>query len=367
MLIAQNCGGLKRALVVLVALTACTIQNTPPPSPSPTSPAQSQAADVRTRMDLLLSEQVMIVAKESAAAVNHSDEYTAYASLLSLNTSDLSALIARAFGNTSGVQFMNLWSAQNGFLVDYAIGVVTHNDDKAKAAIGNLNSSFAPQLTQLISAMSHLPNDPTGQLIVEQLRDDKAFIDDVFAGTFKAYYADLHRAYAHTSRLGDLLAEEIAVDFPDRFPGNPADPSVDARVTLNLALQEHSYLATMATDATVSGRSSEKAEAFLALMSNNDGMQSVVEDSRFSLAWSKEVGSLSAYALNGDPASAKSLTDTFVSELAVVVSKASPSVISHHVNATIRVVDDQRAKAPSVADDDRAAATSMQPIADSIR
>jgi hypothetical protein len=357
---------LKQALIVLAALTACTIQNSVTPSPSPTSPAQSQAADVRTRMDLLLSEQVMIVAKESAAAVNHSDEYAGYASLLGLNAADLSGLVERGFGNTAGVQFMNAWSAQNGFLVDYAIGVVTHNDDKAKAAMNELTSTFTPQLTQLVATTSHLPSDPIRQLIAEQVSDDKAFIDDVFAGNFKAYYADLHRAYAHTSRLGDLLAEQIAIDFPDRFPGNPTDPSVDARVTLNLDLQEHSYLATMATDAAVSGRTAEKAEALLALTSNNDAMRSVVEDNRFSLAWAKEVGSLSIYALNGDPASAKSLTDTFVSEL-TLASKASPSVISAHESAIIRVVDDQRSRAPTLAGDDRAAAASMQPIADSVQ
>lgn len=321
---------------------------------------------MRTRMDLLLSEQVMIVAKESAAAVNHSDEYTAYASLLSLNASDLSGLVARAFGNTTGVQFANAWSGQNGFLVDYAIGVVTHNDDKAKAAMSNLNTTFTPQFTQLIAGMSHLPSDPTSQLIVEQVSDDKAVIDDVFAGGFKAYYADLHRAYAHTSRLGDLLAEQIAVDFPDRFPGDPTDPSVDARVTLNLDLQERSYLATMLTDATISSRTAEKAEAFQALTSNSDAMRSVVEDNRFSLTWAQEAGWLSTYALTGDPAFQKSLDETFVSELAAV-SKASRSVISHHENAIIRVVDDQRSKAPTIADDDRAAATSMQPIADSVQ
>jgi len=361
------CGDLRLGAVLLIAaaLGACNLESAPPPSPSPMSPAHTQAADLRTRLDLLLSEQVMIIAKQAAAAVNHSDEYTAYTSLLAVNSADLSSLIAHAFGNTAGVQFAQVWNAQNGYLVDYAIGVVTHNDDKAKAAIGNLNSTFTPQLTQLIAAMSHLPGDPTSHLIAEQVNDDKAFIDDVFAAGFKAYYADLHRAYSHTSRLGDLLAEQIAVDFPDRFPGDPTDASVDARVTLNLDLQEHSYLATMATDATVGGRNGEKAEAFLALAGNNDAMRSVVEDNRFSLAWSREVGSLSAYALNGDPASAKSLTDTFVSELAVA-SKASPTVISHHENAIIKVVDDQRAKAPTLADDDRAAATSMQPIADSV-
>jgi hypothetical protein len=352
-------------IAILVVLAACNLQNSPAPTPTPTSDAHSQAGDLRTQLDLLLSEQVMIVAKESAAAVNHSDEYAAYASLLSLNAADLSGLVARAFGNTAGTRFMNVWSAQNGFLVDYAIGVVTHNDDKAKTAMSNLSSTFTPQFTQLITTLSHLPSDPTGQLIVEQVSDDKAFIDDVFAGGFKAYYADLHRAYAHTSRLGDLLAEQIAVEFPDRFPGNPSDASVDARVTLNLDLQEHSYLATMATDATVSGRNAEKAESLQALTSNNDAMRSVVEDNRFSLAWAQEVGWLSTYALTGDPAFQKSLDETFVSELALA-SKASPSVISHHENAIIRVVDDQRSKAPTLAEDDRGAATSMQPIADSV-
>ncbi|HKW07250.1 MAG TPA: hypothetical protein VJS19_06730, partial [Candidatus Dormibacteraeota bacterium] len=66
---------MKRLVVIGLLLVACSSQNVPGPSPSPTSPAQSLAADLRTRMDLLLSEHVMIVAKETASAVNHSDEY----------------------------------------------------------------------------------------------------------------------------------------------------------------------------------------------------------------------------------------------------------------------------------------------------
>jgi hypothetical protein len=357
---------LKQALIVLAALTACTIQNSPTPNPSPPPPAQSQAADVRTRMDLLLGEQVMIVAKESAAAVNHSDEYTSYASLLGSNAADLSVLVSRAFGNTSGVQFMNIWSAQNGFLVDYAIGVVTHDDDKAKAAMSNLNATFTPQFTQLIATMSRLPSDPTRQVIAEQVSDDKAFIDDVFAGDFKEYYAHLHRAYAQTSRLGDLLAEQIAIDFPDKFPGNPTDPSVGARVTLNLDLQEHSYLATMATDAALNHRDTERMVALQTLSSDTDSLSAVVEDSRFASAWRQEISSLQSYALNQDPSARATLTDGVVSQL-TSVTRVAPNVIADHENAMIKVVDDQRTSAPTLAIDDRAAATSMQPIADSVQ
>jgi len=357
---------LKRVLVIMAALVACTNQNVPAPSPSPTSPALSQAADLRTRMDLLMSEQVMIVAKETAAAVNHANSYTAYASLLALNSADLSGLMARAFGNTAGVEYAQAWNVQNGFLVDYAIGVVTHNTDKANAAMKALATTFTPQFAQLITTTTNLPNDPTTQLIAAQIADDKVVIDDVFTANFTAYYSDLHRAYAHTSQLADLIAEQIAIDFPDKYPGDPSNRLVDARAILNLDLQEHSYLATLATDATLNHRDTERSAALHALSTNTDALRTVVEDSRFALALTEEISSLQSYALSQDPSAKAALTETVASQLAAVTG-ASTSAIAHHEEATIQVVDDQRSGAPTVADDDRSAATSMQPIADSIK
>ena len=75
MLVRHNVRGLKHAaavaLVMLVA--ACDLGN-PQPSPSPSgspapNPAATQAGDLRTHLDLLLGEQVMIVAKQAVAAV----------------------------------------------------------------------------------------------------------------------------------------------------------------------------------------------------------------------------------------------------------------------------------------------------------
>jgi hypothetical protein len=352
------------ALLAIAALTACT-QNSPAPSPSPTSPAQSQAADLRTHLDLLLGEQVMMIAKETAAAVNHSDEYGLYTRELALNASEISRIIAQAFGNNSGAEFMSSWTVQNNSLVDYAIGVVTHNDDKAKAASMNLSATFVPQFAQTVSSFSGVPRAPVTALASTQVTEDLAFIDDIFVGKLHAFYADLHTAYAHAAGLGDLLSNQIATEFPDKFPGDALDPAAGARVALNLDLEEHSYLATMATDATVSGRASDRTEALTAIMANNDAMRSVVQDNRFSLAWAFEVGSLDHYASSADPGSKTALTVTFVSQLGALLRTPS-NAITYHENATIKVVDDQRSKAPTLADDDRAAATSMQPIADSI-
>src|SRR5437016_8180707 len=199
----------------------------------------------------------MIVAKESAAAVNHSDQYSSYTALLTTNSNDLTNLLGRAFGNTAATQLAQAWSIQNGYLVDYAIGVVTHNDAKANGAMSGLVNGFVPQFAQLITDASHLPLDSVTQLMQQQILEDKAFIDDVFAQRYPAFYKNLHTAYAQTSRLADALAVQIAHKFPDKFPGDPSAHAVDVRVSLNNLLQEHSSLATMATAAVVAGRSPE--------------------------------------------------------------------------------------------------------------
>lgn len=362
------CGDLKAAAVplILLALSACNLQSNPTPSPSPTPAAQSPAADLRAHLDLLLAEQVMIVAKESAAAVDHSDEYSAYTSMLATNSADLTAIVARAYGNTAGVQFAQLWNAQDGYLVDYAIGVVTHNNDRAGSASDNLNFNFVPHFAQFLHDLSELPLESITALATQQAADDKALIDDVFTANFKAYYADLHRAYGQTSLLGDSLAEQITSAFPDKFPGDAATQAVTARVALSLALQEHSYLATMATDATLGGREAERVQSLAALMSNNLNLQALVQDQRFALAWAQETTALESYAGGNGTTSKTALTGTFVTQLASI-TKTPAAIITNHVDAAIKVVDDQRSRANTIAQDDRAAATSMQPIADSVQ
>jgi len=79
---------------------------------------------------------------------------------------------------------------------------------------------------------------------------------------------------------------------------------------------------------------------------------------------SANVRALLAYAA-GDGASKPALTDTFVQDFAAV-ARVNNAPVTVQVNATIKVIDAQRAKSSkTLAAADRAAATAMQPIADS--
>lgn len=356
------------------------------PSPVAVNPADSKAADLRTRLDLLLGEHLIVVAKESeAAVVGANDEFTSYVSVLTSNGSGLADLMRLAFGDTTAGQFEQLWGVQNNYLVAYTIGLVTHNQNMSNGAMSGLVNGFIPQFSQFVTTTTQLPLDPTTQLMTEQVLETQAMIDDQFAQNYPKMYADLRKAYAQTSRIGDALAPNMVRKFPDKFPGDPSNKASDLRASLNELLQEHAYLATMATDAMVAGRAAEQSAADKALADNADtlgtvfsGLFGAAAGTQFDQLWAARDAAIAGYAAATDAAAKQTalatLTDTFVSQFSGFVqdstglaSGASGTSIQVQIQATIKVIDDQRAKAfAQLYADDRTAAAAMLPIADLI-
>ena len=380
--------------VALVAI-ACTNSSSGTPAPgarqaSPTasagSEADSKAAGLRARLDLLLGEHVMVIAKDSlAATANRSDEYKGYATLLTRNGSDISDMMASAFGTSAAANFDQIWAAQNNYFVDYTVGIVSHNASKSNGAASGLVNGFVPQFAQFMSSMTSIPADPITQLATEQVQETKAIIDDQAALNNAKMFSDLHRAYAQSSRIGDALASAIARKFPDKFPGNPAVKAVDFRVSLLGLLQEHSYVATMATSAAAAGRNTEQAAALNALASNADSLGTVFSQvfgaatgTRFDQVWGARDAELVVYAGTTDATTRQtaltSLTDGFVTQFASLVHDATnlteadvTGPAQGQITDMIHVIDDQRTKsATNVASDDHTAAEATIPIGDLI-
>jgi hypothetical protein len=129
----------------------------------------------------------------------------------------------------------------------------------------------------------------------------------------------------------------------------------------------------MTTDATVAGRSAERSAAATSLGANAADLGKLFADlvggtggTQVTELWGARNTDLIAYATSADANAKKGLTDTFIAGFDAVAPTASDAA-REQVNATIKVIDDQRSKASSaVAADDRAAATGMQGIADRI-
>ncbi|OLD48404.1 MAG: hypothetical protein AUI42_12660 [Actinobacteria bacterium 13_1_40CM_2_65_8] len=383
-------------MIVVVAVVAITCSNSPAspasgarlgsPSPSGGPTADTKAADLRVRLDLLLGEHVILITKASlAAAANRADEYKGYATLLTINGTDLTSVMSAALGASAADRFDQIWSAQNNYFVDYTVGIVSHNADKSNGAVSGLINGFVPQFAKFMNSLTSIPLDPITQLLTQQVLDTKAIIDDQAALNNARMFADLHMAFAQSARVGDALAAAIARKFPDKFPGDPASKQVDFRVSLDNLLQEHSYLATMTTSAIAAGRSTEQAAARNALAANANLLGTLFSNvfgaavgTRFDQVWGARDAELVVYAGNADATTRQgaldSLSGAFVSQFAGLVHESTDvgeeqlsSAARAQVTDTIHVIDEQRAKsATNLAADDHTAAAAMNPIGDLI-
>jgi hypothetical protein len=375
------------AALAALMLFACTISRGPVASgtrltsPSP-NPADSKAADLRTRLDLLLGEHVMIIAKESSAA-RRADEFAGYLHLLTSNGSDLTDLLRSALGGAPAARFDTIWSAQNDYLVNYTIGVVTHNTSKSDAAAASLVNEFVPQFSLFTADTAQIPQGPIAQLVMRHALQTKTVIDDQVAQRYPRLYADLHIAYEQASQIGDALGPRIAQKYPDKFPGSASSKAVDLRVSVNALLQEHAYMSTMATSAAVGGRSAELVAAGGALRDNTNALATMLQDLfgssaaiQFDQIWPAKNAAVVAYATASAAAARQrarsQLTDVFVPRFSGFVLSwtglgAFTPAVDSQVQATIAVIDDQRSKSlAGVAADDRSAEASMELVADLI-
>ncbi len=315
----------------------------------------------------------MLVAKQAVAASNHTDEYAGYLALLTANGNSLVDVMHIAYGNTAASQFDHAWGIQNGYQIDYTIGMVTHNDNKANGAMSGLVNGFLPQFAQLMTSLTQIPLDQITQLETRQLTDAKAVIDDEVAQSYTKLYADLRSAYANSRLIGDRLAIRIAEQFADKFPGDPSISAVDARVSLNDLLQEHSYVTTLMSDAGIAGRGAEAAAALSGVAGVRADLGPVMSSlmgpavrTSFDQLWGVRDADLFGYANSSDAGARQRLTGSFVLQFSALTSVAPPTV-RDQVIAALKVMDEQRAKAyKDVAGDDRAAAAAMQAIADRI-
>jgi hypothetical protein len=373
------------ALLVATVLLGCTTSRGPTASgarvtsPIP-NPADSKAADLRTRLDLLLGEHVIVIAKESSAA-RRGQEFTSYLRLLTSNGNDLTELVRSALGDAAATTFSKAWSAQNDYLVNYTIGLVTHNKAKADSSMSNLIGVFVPDFSRFVATSADIPFDPIAQMVTQHALQTKAMIDDQMAQNYPRMYADLRAVYTQASRIGDQLAPRVVQKYPDRFPGKTSSRAVDLRVSMNNLLQEHSYLATMTTSAAIGRRGTEQAAAAGALAENTRALATVFSDlfgpssgTQFEQIWAAKnlamVGYASASTAVKKQAALSQLNDIFVPRFSgfietwTTLATLRPAIESQ-VEATITVIDDQRSKAVArLGADDRSAEASMELVAD---
>jgi len=349
----------------------------------------SKAANLRVDLNLLLGEHLIFAAKATGAAVGgRTSEYEAYGALLNKNGTDLGAAVKAAFNADAETEFNRIWSAHNGFFVDYTTGVATDDEEKSAKAVKDLTETYVPDFAEFLNGATGLPMAALEKLITDHVLQTKAIVDAQAEEDWDATYKAIKTGFDHMAMMADPLAEAIADKQASKFPGDGETKAVDFRVALNRLLQEHLYVATFATGAALGGRTGELAEAGDALTANGLAIGSALGDlynddaeTEFNRIWSAHNGFFVDYttgvATDDSEKSEKAVTDlteTYVPDFAEflngatdVAEKTLSDLIGEHVLQTKAVVDAQGAEAPKwtdVAAADREAAQHMKMLGD---
>ena len=380
------------AAMASFALAACGGTSSTSPSSTPTAQTaavstDSKAADLRTKLNYLLGEHLILASKAVDAALGgRTAEFNAYGGLLNTNGTDLGDMIGAAYGDDAKTKFNGIWSAHNGFFVDYTVGVAKKDEAAKTKAVNNLVNVYIPQFSALIAGATGLPEATVADLTKTHVLTTKDIVDKLGAKDYAGAYTAVRTAYAHMQMIGNPLAEAIAAKKSDLFPGDAKNKGVDLRVNLNMLLQEHLYLASMATDAALGGRNAEFMAAGTALNSNGTDIGAAIgslygdaAQTKFNGIWSAHNGFFVDYttgvAKKDDAAKTKAVNDlvtTYIPQFSDFIAGATglpkdavAGLTKTHVLTTKDVVDAQGAgDVAGAATKDRLAAQHMEMIGD---
>lgn len=358
-------------------------------------PATS-AADLRVTLNLLLSEHLTLAAKSTAAYLGkRTPEYDAYADLLGKNGDAISDLVGAVSDSTTRNKFSDIWKAHNGYFVAYTKAVADKDDGAKTTAVNDLTTKYVPDFSKLLAPLTGLEEQDIEALTKVHVTTTAAIVEaqatalgskskDDWTKAYTAYRA----GFAHMKEIGNALSEAIAGKLPDTFKGDPKSKPADLRVGLNIALQEHLYLATFATSAALGDRGPESEAAIAALGNNGTDIGSVIKslydaaaEKQFNDIWSAHNGYFVAYttgvAKKDDAAKAAAVSDLttkYIPDFANFLHGATgdllpvetlKTLIGAHVNMTKAVVDFQGDNKPAdAAKADLEGAQAMEDIGD---
>jgi hypothetical protein len=348
---------------------------------------QWSAADLRSNLNALLGEHVLIAAVATSHALGGREAaFNGAVGGLDANSVDISKAIGAVYGADAEKAFLPLWRKHIGFFVDYTTGTATKDKAKQDKAVADLVGYSQDFDAFLSSANPNLPKNVVADLVKGHILTLKDVVDAQAAGDWPKAYAATRSAYHHMQMIGDPLASAIVRQFPDRFAGSTNSSASTLRTTLNMALREHAIIAAMATGSALGGREAEFKSAANALDANSIDIAKAIgsvygadAEKAFLPLWRKHIGFVVDYTI-GLAAKDKAKQDKAVDDLikysedfGAFLSSANPNLpkstvaelVKGHIITLKDVVDAQAAREwPKVYANLRMAASHMAMIAD---
>jgi LPXTG-motif cell wall-anchored protein len=237
---------LSAAMLFLFGLSAAV--------PAHAAPSRATASDLRTLLDLQLSEHVYLAAAATGAALGGRDaEFQAAAAALDANSVDISKSIGSVYGADAEAAFLPLWRSHINFFVDYTQGKAANDQAKQDKAVADLTAYTEDFAAFVSGANPNLPRQTVADLLVEHVLSLKDVVDAQAADDLTKAYTELREAFHHMQMIADPLANAIAQQFPDRFGENMGTPGTMVMPNTGIETQINLWAVAMAVALIVAG------------------------------------------------------------------------------------------------------------------
>ncbi|HEX2700439.1 MAG TPA: hypothetical protein VHM89_09595 [Acidimicrobiales bacterium] len=322
---------------------------------------ESPAATLRADLTDLLQEHVLLVGIVTDAQLAGQDAGPATA-VLDQNSADLGTAVAGFYGADTGAQFLDPWRRHTAGLV--AFTSVAASTDKAPVAAAKA------ALTAIQGEIAKVLNTVNVQLTTEALTESfggyATSLESAITARAKndpEAASKLKKAADKMADVGIVLAAGIAKQKKDDVTGKIDAISAVMRTSLAAKLQQHTYLAGIATGTMLGG--GDATSAAKALDENSlelsRAIGSVYGDEaarRFLQLWRQHIEFIVDYAeaaAAGDTTkkgAARSALDGYRSTFASFLNDANPKLaktavaedLGAHVETLLATVDAQAAK-----------------------
>jgi hypothetical protein len=269
------------ALLASLAVVACTATPVPPvprpaiPSATAGTSSGDKAADLRAQLDLLLGEQVLLLARTgNAAAADRTDEQTGFEAMVRQNSGAIASLLGRvAQSSQVAQQVSETVGVFDGAATDYAAAAFKKDLAGENAAMTTLTTTYISQMSAVLAPLTGLSKEQLAQLLSQQVLSARTLVDaQVKGGEWSGVFADVLASYDQVRVMGDGLAAAMASHARSRYPGDSTTRAATLAVALETGLQEQVHLMAMAASAAVGKRPEELAGARAALRSSQDDL-----------------------------------------------------------------------------------------------
>jgi hypothetical protein len=192
--------------------------------PAQTTALQAPAWTLRSELDKLLGEHVVLLVDAERAGLRNTPDFTAAAAAVNANTQDLAAAVDSLFGGPAAQQLQKLWADHVDQIMAYTTAVMTKDQQRRDEARAKL-AQFEGQLAAFLDTATGKKLE-SATVAKALAMHDKMLIDHADAFAAKDYTKAHDLAYSTYEQMFDLagqMADAFGSVVASRMPVGGAE------------------------------------------------------------------------------------------------------------------------------------------------